>query len=296
MKNRSIPLFTLTILLLPPTLCHAEILGYQFNETGTSANATGSAAAGGNPQLNFTANGGAAADLHGGPGSGVSGQSDDRAFDNSASTGIIGASHGQNAADFDPIDGLNAFTLSGWFRLPSSLTESIGRQMSLIENGTVSVNDDPGGFRLRGGSTANAGTLELTVNRDDRVESSAAFTPVGEWVNFAVTYDGLSTTDNVKFYVGSTSTPLALVDTLTLDSGPVLGESIPLTLGVTQTSGLTLGAFPGLLDSIRIYGEVASLGTLENARLADIRQVPEPSGWVLALVAAVSLLVIRRRK
>ena len=180
--------FLATLATAPAHASH--LLGYGFNETGTSAAADGSASTAGSPTLNLIGNSGSPADLHAGPGSGVSGAPGDRAFDNTASTGILTASRGQHAADFNPIDGLTSFTLGGWFKLPSTATESIGRQAALIENGTISVLDPLAGFRLRGGSRADSGTLELRVNRDFEVESTAAYTEIGEWVNFAVTYDG----------------------------------------------------------------------------------------------------------
>jgi hypothetical protein len=71
-----------------------------------------------------------------------------------------------------------------------------------------------------------------------------------------------------------------------------------LTLGVTQTSGLTLNPFNGLLDAIRIYGQVQPLEALERTRRLDIGQVPEPSSLALALLAAAgaTVFVARRRK
>ncbi len=261
-----------------PTVDEA-LLSYFFDETGTTALATGTAADdAGNPLLNFIGNGGAAADLHTGPGTGVSGLPTDRAFDNSASNGIIGASRAQHAADFQPIDALAAFTLSGWFRLPETATESIGRQDALIENSTISVLDNPGGYRLRGGAVADSGTLELRVNRDFEIESSAAYTEIGEFVFFAVSYDGTLTADNVKFYKGTETGGVTLVDTLTLDAGVVLDENIPLTLGVTQTSGLTINPFQGQLDNIRIDGAVVSLAQLEARRSFDLGAVPMSTG------------------
>ncbi len=244
------------------------LLSYFFDGSGASVVATGSAAAVGNPRLLFTDNSGAPADLRGGPGSGVSGAASDRAFDNTFSSGIVTASGASNATDFNAIDALSAFTLSGWFRLPSTATESIGRQDALIENGTISASDQPGGYRLRGGPAANSGTLELRINRDRSIESSRAYTEIGEYVFFAVSYDGTKTTDNVKFYKGTVGGAVTLVDTLTLDAGPVLQENIPLSIGVTKTSGLTLNPFNGQLDEIRIDGAAVSIGELEARRFA----------------------------
>src|SRR5262245_6953328 len=90
-----------------PATFASHIVSYTLDDTGNSAKADGAAAdAAGNPLINFYDNNGAAADLHAGPGSGVSGAPDDRAFDNTASNGILTGSHGRHAADFDAIDGL----------------------------------------------------------------------------------------------------------------------------------------------------------------------------------------------
>jgi hypothetical protein len=273
----------------------AHVLGYGFNETGASAAADGSAATAGSPTLNLIGNSGTPADLHAGPGSGVSGAPGDRAFDNTASTGILTASRGQHAADFNPIDGLATFTLGGWFKLPSTATESIGRQAALFENGTISVLDPLAGFRLRGGATANSGTLELRVNRDFMVESPAAYTEIGQWVNFAVTYDGTKSSNNVQFYKGTLTSPLALVSTGSLNAGPAAQDAIPLTIGVTPTSGLTFNPFNGLLDNFRIWDSVVPLAGLEAVRQGDVG-VPEPAtGVLLALGLSISQGVRRRR-
>jgi hypothetical protein len=282
------------------------ILSYGFDETGTAAAATGSAASGGAPVLNFFGNGGfspgAPTDLHGGPGSGVSGRPGDRSFNNSGSTGF-GGSGGRHAADFGPIDGLTSFTLSGWFKIPSGSVEAIGRQAPLFENGTISVLDAPAGFRLRGGAVANAGTLELRVNRDVMVESTRAYTEIGQFVYFAVSYDGTVATNNVLFYKGLVGQSVQLVTTASLNAGGVADESIPLHIGATFTSGLTLASFRGELDNFRISNRVESLATLEAVRVADVNgvpadvtPVPAPGSLMLFGIGAIGVLGRARRR
>jgi len=65
----------------------------------------------------------------------------------------------------------------------------------------------------------------------------------GEYDFFAVSYDGIKTRDNVKFYNGTVGGAVTLVNTLTLNAGPVLQENISLSIGITKKSGLTLNPF-----------------------------------------------------
>ena len=300
LRSRYVPIFLLMATASSVSPIYANhILGYHFNETGSTATADGSAAdPNGNPLINFKANGGAAADLHGGPGSGVSGHPEDRAFNNTNSSGIFGASHGEHASDFDPIDSFTAFTLGGWFFVPDNgpATESIGRQATLIENAEIRVTAPAtGGYSLTGAARADEGALRLRVNEVSGVESApGTYAEVGEWVNFAVTYD--SVMGSVQFYKGLIDQPLQLVDTKSYNQGAVVNVPVPLTLGVMPNSGLTFNPFSGLLDNIRIWGEVVPLAALETLRQTDagMSNVPEPTSLVTFLLGCISLAALRR--
>jgi hypothetical protein len=126
------------------------------------------------------------------------------------------------------------------------------------------------------------------------VESApGTYAEVGEWVNFAVTYDSIL--GSVQFYKGLIDQPLQLVDTKSYSQGAVVNVPVPLTLGVMPNSGLTFSPFSGLLDNIRIWGEVIPLATLETLRLTDAGIVPEPSSVVMLLLACASLASARRK-
>ncbi len=269
-----------------PALASAQtaILSYNFNETGNQAAAQGSAAAGGAPLLNITGSGAA----RGGSGSGVTGAASDLAFDNTLGTGLFGGGRAEHAADFDPIDNLSAFTLTGWYRLPTG-AEKLGRQASLIENINYQASSGTqGGFGLTGSAVADSGGLRLRVNEVSGVESDAGtYSEVGQWVNFAVTYDG----STVNFYKGLTNQAVSLVDTAAYAQGAVAGENEKLILGVSQGgSSLTFNNYAGLLDNVAIYGSVLTGAQLEALRVSV---VPEPTSLA---VIGLSTLALRRRR
>jgi Concanavalin A-like lectin/glucanases superfamily len=269
-----------------PLVAHAQtpILRYDFNETGTQAAASGSAAVAGAPVLNITGSGAA----RGGAGSGVSGAAGDRAFDNTLSSGIFGAGRAEHAGDFDPIDGLSSFTLTGWYRLPTG-AEKIGRQASLIENINYQASSSTqGGFGLTGSAVADSGGLRLRVNEVAGVESDpGTYADVGVWVNFAVTYDGAT----VNFYKGLVDQPITLVDTASYARGAVAAENERLILGVSAGgSSLTFNPLQGLIDEVAIFGQVLNPTQLEAIRASV---VPEPAA--LSMVGVLACLVRRRR-
>ena len=262
-----------------------HILGYDFNETGTVAQPNGTGTD--KPVANIVGAGAS----RGGPGSGVSGLDFDRAFDNSGPSSIIGGGRAQNPGDYDQIDGLTSFTVAGWFRLPED-ADSIGAQAGLVNNITTQVNRPTGGFGVTGGTVRDSGTLRLLVNaQTPNVESDpGTYDEVGEYVNFAVTYDG--TTGAVQFYKGLTDEAISLVDTATLNAGAVRDENEPLTIGVnTFGSSLTSSGFNGLIDNVRIWDFVVSADTLETVRQGDV--IPEPAS--LAVIAFGGLMLRRRR-
>lgn len=270
---------------VPAMAAASPLVAYDFNEPTGPALSQGSIANA--PSLTFFNNSGAQVDsLRGPASSGPSGLASDRAFDNSASTGIF-ASRASHTADFDGIDGLPGLTLSGWFFVPAG-NESIGRQAGLFENSSISALDAPAGFRLRGGAVSGSSTLELRINRDSAVESDAAYTEVGQWVNFAATFSA----GQVSFYKGSITSPVALVSSHAIGETSISNDAIPLTIGASPTSGLSFNPFAGLLDNFRIYDSALALADLEAARSSDV-SVPEPTS--LGLLALAGVAAGRRR-
>ncbi|MDZ4819548.1 MAG: LamG-like jellyroll fold domain-containing protein [Planctomycetota bacterium] len=279
----------------------SHTLGYLFDETGVTATADGSAAAIA-PMLFLEGGNGLSSDLHGEPGSGVSGLPGDRALDltSTSGMGMSGGGRGRHAmapngfnADFDAIDSSTAFTIAGWFKTDS--TEQIGMNAVLVSNAPLLSFGPQGGFVLQGGNTP--GSLSLGVNTAalsnvNRVQSSPAFGATESWVNFAVTYDGTQTTNNVRFFRGTPDSPLVLTDTLTLNAGVVGENNFPLIIGNTEAN---LNGFDGFLDNIRIWNEVIPLSALRTIGETDV--VPEPCTLALLLAASgVGVVIVARKK
>lgn len=272
----------------------AHTLGYLFNDAPGSATAAadGSAAMTA-PALNIVGPG-----VIGPDGTGVSGQQGDRAFNNSAATSMGGTvnssgGRGTHAADFEAIDNFTSFTVAGWFKTAS--TAPIGGNAVLVAN-----RSGVAGFSIHGDPNV-PGNLVLAI--DNGSNSSAGFGATGEWVNFAVTYDGtaLQPGPNVFFYVGGVNTPLTLVGSGTNTNGsgndPVDNETAALSLGARVLFGtVDADPFDGLLDNIRIWGNVVPLAALEAARVTDVGAVPEPAGLALAAIGGVAMTQLRRRR
>jgi len=106
------------------------------------------------------------------------------------------------------------------------------------------------------------------------------------WVFLAVTYDGTSFVDNVRFYMGDASTPIALVGTpLTVGQLTIEGGSARVGVGFTDAAPTANTSAIGLQDDVRVYATALDLAALEQVRLANV--VPEPS---TAMMLSGSLL------
>jgi Concanavalin A-like lectin/glucanases superfamily len=272
---------------VPVVSAQTLLMEYKFNETGSAAANSGSLS--GADMTLYNAAGitsgsrvGTAADLHSASGSGVGGQG--RAFDNTASTAMGGASAipagsvtGNRAQTPDGVSAsvgaLQSFTIQGWFK--TSGTAMVGDGAKLLESYTTV---GPAGFTL---SAFQNGRLTLNVDGNSLASGTAGSTLYGateSWVFFAATYNGTSTTNNVNFYVGSETTAASLISTGNLDSGSLGVSGTGLALG--NGLGTNSRPFDGLLDDIRFYGSttgadgVLNLSQLETLRLGAI---PEPS-------------------
>ncbi|MFA6960816.1 MAG: PEP-CTERM sorting domain-containing protein [Opitutaceae bacterium] len=308
MKTHVIPtglaaVFTLGLVSSAFADLPTPILEYTFNDTDATSASTGS----NTTAVAFRDSSYASANLHGTAGSGLTGLAGDIAFDNTASAGMgsaSGASGGGGGVigDIDSgstgSDWLTSFTVQGWYY--SSV--QMGGAARILDKTSGSTSS----FLLRGATTN--GQMNLTVDNLS-VDSGTGYTATGQWVFFAASYDGSLTSNNVKFYVGDTTTSVSLVSTGTVNSGLVSNNVVSMVLGNSSHNPSLADAnnrpFDGLLDDIRLYGSasdstgVLSLATLEAIRTSDISAVPEPSTYAL-LFGSVSLGIAtfstRRRK
>jgi hypothetical protein len=93
-------------------------------------------------------------------------------------------------------------------------------------------------------------------------------------------YDGTSFVDNVRFYMGDASTPIALVGTpLTVGQLTIEGGSARVGIGFTDAAPTANTSAIGLQDDVRVYATALDLAALDQVRLANV--VPEPSTAVL---------------
>jgi fibronectin-binding autotransporter adhesin len=266
-------------------LAATPILEYRFNETGTTV--VGSCPT--NPITLSNANG-TIADLHSADGTGVSNLPGDRAFDNTASSQMGKGNNNTggiaNQGDLAAIDKLASLTLQGWFKTAPGTT--IGGFARLFDNHDDKITPQ-GGYEFWGGSRSSftsgtptdPGKLTLLLDDGEVSTTTAAYQDQDTWVFFAVSYDGTLITNNVKFFKGTKASPVALVDTLTLNKGTVNEDQIGLGLGNRlRPSSFRDRPLDGFLDNMRIFGTpigkggVLSQSELEALRIRDISNLP----------------------
>lgn len=259
------------------------ITEYRFNGSGTTATSPCP-----DVSVTFRNAAGVATNLYSIDGAGVSGLAGDRAFDNTASSrmgrgnGSVNAGGIANQSDLNAIDKLSSFTLQGWFKTVPGTT--LGGFARLFDNHNDSISPQ-GGFELYGGLNANGpvdpGKLSLLVNGSQVTTTTEAYPEQNIWVFFAVSYDGTLTTNNVKFYKGTKTSQVILVNTLTLNKSRVNDEPTGLGLGNRDRrpsipTQVLDRPFDGFLDNLRIFGTatgrggVLSISELEALRLRDV--------------------------
>ena len=123
--------------------------------------------------------------------------------------------------------------------------------------------------------------MQLEINNHGPFTSGNRYVDIGEWVFFAVTYDGTASTNNALFYKGSRTSPVALAQKLTINQGRALANSNPVVIGNASADGTLSRPFDGWLDNFRVFGSktdssgVLSLQQLESWRNKDVQNLSD---------------------
>jgi hypothetical protein len=282
------------------------ILEYTFDTTSGSTVTNSGSASNADLLLNGTAS-----TVSGGV-NGTSAYSNNVATRDSSPTGYGSLT----ATQSDAISGLQSLTYSMWFKMPAGAPIGVNSASPAVRQTSVRVFDSlggpvggAGGFSLIAGSGTGSADFRLeTVRSATRtfgaVNSATSFGATDEWVFMAVTYDSTlaDTSSNVKFYIGSETSPVTAVATTGttlsfVDGEPVTVDSVPAFLGNYGNDNSFNRAFIGLMDNVRIYGSTSDgsgalgLADLEALRVGD---VPEPTA--LLPLALTGLLLRRGRR
>jgi hypothetical protein len=245
---------------------------------------------GSNPAaLTFYNSAGVAADLHSASGLGVSGQAGDRAFDNTASTGMGGSGIGGVATvPANTFGSLSSFTFQCWYN--ASVPPQSGARLFDAQNFLVQSNSTGGTFYLYVNGSAVSNSVGI---------SSPAFSLANQWVFFAVAYDGTQDSNNVAFYEGTTSSAVTQVGSnLSLNEGSFSDNHL---FNIGNYVAGNYRPFEGLMDDVRLFGGasdssgVLTLPELNALRLEDLDNVPEPSATALCAAGLVLLFGRRNR-
>lgn len=281
-----------SLLLAAPSLSaqvNNPLLEFNFNGTGTTEISTGSNEATGG----FFNSAKAAADLHSADGTGLSGLSGDRAFDNTASNQMGGTSGAPGSGGLFRIDNahgaLSAFTISGWYKSDAEFGNN-----ARLTTGSINI-DAPGNRGLRLDITG-IGAVEVLRSATGNVYNQA-----GTWTFFAISYEaGVNGQDNVvNFYAGASDKNVSLVTTLVIastDNNVVAASNL-----ILGNNGSYNRPFDGLMDNFRLWDSVLDLDDLKLVRSADMQNsplIPEASTYALmaGFVALSATLILGRRK
>lgn len=246
------------------------LLAYSFNESTASYPSVGT--------WPITLRGFGEKQKAGAPGSGVSGRTDDRAWDASAnegqgtsqplnSSGLVAAQPGPELA------GLKAFTLSFWFKTEQSFAQDSATRFLMLSDrpaepvsrGMV-LRSHRGALELRIGgiSPEGEGTPMEVVVASTRFREGVGYHRTHTWVFVAITWDG----SEVHFHVGDARAAIA-----SAGSGPFVGRIVEeqANLVLCNTRALNRG-LDGWLDNFRFHDVALSIADLDALRRTDLGQ------------------------
>ncbi|MDF3057268.1 MAG: anchor protein [Rariglobus sp.] len=291
-------------LMILPSLSHAQVLLYNFDETGTTATNSGSGGTTHNLTLKNAA--GTATDQHSASAGGVGGATGDRSFDLSAATGMGnsgGAWTGPYASSTtagNVFNSASSFTIAGWYNAASAPAGGA----RLLQSSNLILFFNAGTVVLQTSATNTVTSVGTVLGSTATKVSSSGdtiTTPAGQWVFLAVTFDGTGTNKTATFYQGSTSASASLSSQSVVytTTNAALGNNATLSLGGNATSGSNVRPFDGLFDDIRVYAStVDGSGALGSSAINDIRlgAIPEPASYASIAGALLGFLALANRR
>lgn len=263
------------LLVAGPLAAQNLVLSYDFNEASPVYASTGT--------LKAKLKGKGKEQKAGEPGSGVSGQPADRAWDASAATvqalDTESKAVNRNALahdkDENAIDDLKAMTLVFWFHADQPLSSAANRFVFNASSATKATH----GYYVRAVSRGNGprrtqaleffpclNGAESKPVISQYFSAGSGYAKVGEWVFVAITWNG----GRIDFYVGDRHSPAKPAGSGVF-AGQLGDEKQALVLGNT---GAGNRGFDGKLDNFRLYDGALSPVAIEALRTADVAGQP----------------------
>ncbi len=192
-----------------------------------------------------------------------------------------GANSYITAGDTPEAEGLSFFTLTTWLYLEGTNADQGGSgNVRLLAKQANNPNFDGISWNLNNPTEGVRGTdnfrTGLFVGGQDGFLFAQANEDTGadeQWTFLAVTYDGDSDVDNVRFYAGDEVNPVVELGLPgTAAAGPVASTTGIADFGIGFTDaapGLDFAA-DGFQDDVRLYDRVLTLAELEIVRLENL--------------------------
>jgi hypothetical protein len=187
------------------------------------------------------------------------------------------------------VDTLAQFTFSTWAKVTGTTHYNEGGSVNVRLLSKQSSTPLFDGFSwnmnapLAPPGSQDAFRMGLFVGGQTNFASSFATADIvgrgGDWIFLAVTYDGNSTSENARFYIGDENTPVAQLGApVTINAGQVFSSNTTnggtgdarFGMGFTDAAPAADTAITGFQDDVRVYDTVLDLAALDAVRLANL--------------------------